>query len=243
MMLRLMVLTVSMVYLGTAEGPLRFELKQIEKHTATCVISFEYPEMISASSPEVRDRINARIRRLLLRRSDWPATESGLQSLGEYINAFVKSCELETRPLYEHKLVTISHYTPPILSFKCDAQADLGGVHPFGTTLFVNFDSSTGQPVVITDLLKDGALAKLESVAEEIFRRDLKLSSTQSLSEQGYNFPGDHFRLNDNFGIGESKIVFLFNTYEIAAGAMGAAEITMPYQQIRWLLKPDLHLW
>lgn len=242
-MVRLMVLVVSMVYFGAAEGPLRFELKQIEKHTATCVISFEYPEIISAASPEVRDRINAGIRRVLLQSSAWPASESGLRSLGEYINAFVKSCELETRPLYEHKLVTIFRYTPPILSFKCDALAGLGGVHPFGTTLFVNFDSSTGQPVVITDLLKEGALPKLESMAEAIFRRDQKLSPTESLSEQSYKFPGDRFRLNDNFGIGERELVFLFNTYEIGPGAMGATEITIPNVFLRELLKPGLHLW
>jgi hypothetical protein len=54
---------------------------------------------------------------------------------------------------------------------------------------------------------------------------------------------GDRFRLNKNFGIGERELVFLFNTYEIGPGAMGATEIRMPYQQIHNLFKPDLHLW
>ena len=68
------------------------------------------------------------------------------------------------------------------------------------------------------------------------------MSSTESLSEQSYNFPGDRFRLNDNFGIGERELVFLFNTYEIGPGAMGATEITIPYP-LRDLIKPELHLW
>jgi hypothetical protein len=64
------------------------------------------------------------------------------------------------------------------------------------------------------------------------------LSSSESLSDQGYNFPGGHFKLNDNFGVGEKDLLFVFNTYEIAAGAAGPTEIVMPYQAIWSLLKP-----
>jgi len=251
MMLRLIVLTVAMFYLarvGRAEGPLRFELKQVEKRTTGCVITFQYPEIISAASPQVRDRMNAGILRVLLRLSDWPAPDSGVRSLDAYANVFLKECaDFQTRPeardLYEHKLVTIFRYTPPILSFRCDANEDGGGVHPFGTTLFVNFEISTGKTVVIRDLLREGVFAQLESIAEANFRRDYKLSSTESLLERSYKFPGNRFRLNNNFGIGERELVFLFNTYEIGPGAMGPTEISMPYQQIHNLFKPDFHFW
>ena len=150
-MLRLIALTVSMVYLGAAEGPLRFELKRVEKKTTGCVISFQYPEIISAASPQVRDRINAGILRVLLRRSDWPAADSGVRSLDAYANVFLKECaDFQTRPeardLYEHKLVTIFRYTPPILSFRCDTNEDGGGVHPFGTTLSSTLRSARGKP-------------------------------------------------------------------------------------------------
>lgn len=236
-----------MASLGIAQGALRFELRQVEKKTGACVISFEYPEIISAASPEVRDRINAGILRVLLRRSDWPGSDSGFHSLDAYANAFLQDCaEFQRRPdpraLYEHKFVTIFRYTPPFLSFRCDADEDAGGVHPFGTTFFVNFESSTGKTVGITDLVREDALAKLQSVAETIFRRENKLSPTESLSEQGYGFPGDHFKLNDNFGLGETELVFLFNTYEIGAGAMPAEEVPIPYPLIRELLKPNVQL-
>jgi hypothetical protein len=148
----------------------------------------------------------------------------------------------QTRPqahdLYEHKTVTILRYTPPILSFRCDSDEDAGGVHPFGNTLFVNFDMRTGRILTLSDLLKGGALPKLTSIFEAQFRRDRSLSSSESLSDQGYNFPGGHFKLNDNFGVGEKDLLFVFNTYEIAAGAAGPTEIVMPYQAIWSLLKP-----
>ena len=193
MMLRLVVLAVSIAGLAAAQTPLRFELKQVEKKTTTCVITFEYPEIISAESPQARDRMNAGILRVLLRNSAWPASDSGFGSVDAYADAFMKECaEFQKRPeareLYEHKFVTIVRYTPPILSFRCDADEDGGGVHPFGTTLFVNFESSTGKTVSMADLLKEGASAKLESVAEAKFRRDHNFSATEKLSEQSYSF-------------------------------------------------------
>jgi len=151
-MVRLIILTASMVHLWAAPGPLRFELKRVEKRTTGCGITIQYPEIISAASPQVRDRMNAGILRVLLRRSDWPAADSGARSLDAYANAFLEYCAaFQTRPeardLYERKLVTILRYTPPILSFRFDANEDGGGVHPFGTTLFVNFEISTGKTV------------------------------------------------------------------------------------------------
>jgi len=245
---RLIVLTVSMVYSAIAQGPLRFELKRIEKKTAPCIITFDYPEIISAATPRARERINAGIRRVLLRQTEWPAHDSGLASIDAYAKDFMTYCAEyqkgpQPRGLYQHKRVTILRYTPPLLSFKCEADEDGGGVHPYGTTLFVNFESGTGKTVTLTDLLSEDALAKFESVAEAKFRRDYKLSPTASLSEHGFGFPGDRFKLNDNFGIGEKELVFFFNTYEVGPGALGPTELTIPWVSVHDLFRPDLHLW
>ena len=243
-MLRLITVTVWLAALAVAQGPLRYETRRIEKNSPGCVVSFEYPEIISAASPEVRDRINAGILGVLLRRSDWPASDSGVRSLDAYAKTFVEYCEQfhtwsKKRPLYERKAVKFFRATPPVFSFQCVADADAGGVHPFGTTFYVNFESKTGKPVKLIDILKPGALGRLASLAESHFREDHKLSATESLLENGFNFPSDRFKLNDNYGIGDKALVFLFNTYEIAAGAMGPTEIKIPYTDMRQLLKPD----
>lgn len=95
---------------------------------------------------------------------------------------------------------------------------------------------------MLTDLLKKGALPQLESAVETEFRRARNLSSTDSLLNEGHKFSGGRFRLNDNFGVGERELVFLFNSYEIAAGAAGPTELAIPYQSIGQLLKPELQL-
>jgi hypothetical protein len=83
-----------------------------------------------------------------------------------------------------------------------------------------------------------GRLLPLASVAESHFREDHKLSANENLSESSFSFPGDRFKLNDNYGIGDKALVFHFNTYGIAAGAMGDTEIEIPYAEMRHLLKP-----
>ena len=98
-------------------------------------------------------------------------------------------------------------------------------------------DSQTGKPVRLIDILKPGALQSLTALAELRLRKDYKLSPTEKLSEAGFNFPDDSFKLNDNFGIGDKELIFHFNTYEIAAGAMGPTEIAIPYMDMRHLLK------
>ena len=208
--------------LGCAAEPLRLELKRVEKKTAECVSTFEYPEIISAASPAARDRVNAGILRVLMRTTDYPGRDSGFRSLDAYADAFLKTCEAfqkgpSPRALYEHKRVTIFRSTPPVLSFRCDADEDGGGAHPFGTTFFVNFEESTGKPIAMADLLKEGARPKLESIAKT--------------------------RLNDNFGIGQNDLLFYFNTYEIGPGAMGPTEVKLSFRQIHDLLKIDLPAW
>jgi len=249
-MLRPIGVAVWVAALAFAQAPLPYEIRHVEKKSSGCFVSFDYPEITSAAPPEVRDRINAGILEVLLRRSDWPASDSGIRSLDEYANTFVRYCkqvhagsqEFKNRDLYERKTVRFFRFRPPIFSFQCVADADGGGVHPFGTNFYLNFDSQTGRPVKLTGILRSGALTKLESRAESHFRADRKLSATESLSEAGFNFPGDRFKLNDNYGFGDKALVFHFNTYEIAAGAMGDMEIEIPYGDISDLLKSGLNL-
>ena len=209
--LRVVAFLISIAFSICAQEPLRFERKIIQTRTTGCIATFEYPEIVTAGSSRARDRINSGILDVLLRQTDWPSRASGFRSLTAYIDDFVKDCAaLPTRPrqAYVHKGITIFRYTPPVLSFRCVASEDDGGAHPFGTTFFANFDSSTGKAITMNDLVKEGSLPKLESLADVHFRGERNLPATESLSERSYNFPGDRFKLNDNFGIGEEHLVF-----------------------------------
>ena len=68
------------------------------------------------------------------------------------------------------------------------------------------------------------------------------MSQTEELSASGFTFEGGVFKLNENYGVGDKALAFCFNTYEIAAGAMGKTEIRIPYAEMRELLKADFRL-
>jgi hypothetical protein len=249
-MLRFAIAVVCLTAFARAQGSLHLETRRIEKSSPGCFISFEYPEAISALTVQARDRINAGILGVLLRSTGIGSRASGSRTLSAYAANFLGFCRqyhdenrgLQSRDLYERKAVVLLRSKAPVLSFRCSSDADMGGAHPFGTILYVNFDSSTGRPAKLIDFLKTGSMPQLESIAEARFRRDHGLSSAQRLSEAGYNFAGDRFHLNDNYSFGESALVFVFNTYEIAAGAMGPTELTIPYAEITQILRPGTGL-
>jgi hypothetical protein len=120
----------------------------------------------------------------------------------------------------------------------CYAETFMGGVHPDHNAQYLNFDSATAEPVKLSSILKDGSMAKLTAIAETHFRKEQKLGATGAL--EGFTFPHGRFELNDNYGIGEDRLVFLFNRYEIAPYYMGEVRVEIPYDEIGGLLRPGL---
>ena len=250
-MVRLIVLAVWLAALAAAQAPFRYEIRRMEKKSPSCSLSFEYLEITSAASVEVRDRLNAGILKLMLRRAEFPGDDSGMRSLDAYSAKYIKECSAyhewvkgtpPDHPMYEHKVVKLLRSAPPVFSFQLDASADSGGVHPFGTIFYLNLDSSTGRPVTLADVLRPGAMPRLAALAERNFRKDQGLSPIQSLSESAFNFPGDKFTLNDNYAFGDRALIFLFNTYEFSAGSMGPTELRIDYADMPDLLKPAFGL-
>jgi Tol biopolymer transport system component len=127
-----------------------------------------------------------------------------------------------------------------VFSVECTWEDFSGQAHPFFETHYLNLDAATGGNVPLTSILKDGSMARLMAIAETHFRKERKLSPADDLAQQGFNFPNNRFQLNDNYGVRETALVFFFNPYEVASHAMGWTRIEIPYDEIRYLLRPGL---
>ncbi len=68
----------------------------------------------------------------------------------------------------------------------------------------------------------------LTPIAEVYFRKARQLSPTADLKEAGFWFPDGRFKLNENFGLTDTALLFNFNMYEIAARSMGETRIAIP---------------
>ena len=85
---------------------------------------------------------------------------------------------------------------------------------------------------------------ELVKAAEAAFRKQRELSPESDLLENGFEFPDNRFRLNDNYGFTNDGVVFFYNSYEIAPYAAGPSEVFIPYSEISdWLkFKPVQNL-
>jgi hypothetical protein len=113
-----------------------------------------------------------------------------------------------------------------------------GGAHGGNDYSFINWNTKTAKAIKLTDLFIDGYNEKLTQIAEKIFRKQEKLSDTASLKEN-YFFKNAKFALNNNFLITPTGLIFLYNEYEIKSFAAGVTQLSIPYEQIKLLLRPN----
>jgi hypothetical protein len=86
--------------------------------------------------------------------------------------------------------------------------------------------------------LVDGYHSELTKIAEQIFRKNEKLTDTSSLARD-YFFKDNKFALNENYSITPAGFKFVYNQYEIKPYAAGKTELLLPYSQIKKLMRPQ----
>ncbi|MDB5031410.1 DUF3298 and DUF4163 domain-containing protein [Mucilaginibacter sp.] len=113
-----------------------------------------------------------------------------------------------------------------------------GGAHGGSETVFINWNTKASKNISLNDIFINGFTAKLNAIAEEIFRKQEKLSPTASLAND-YFFKDDKFALNQNFSVTPLGLRFIYNQYEIKPYAAGQTELLIPYAKIKSLLRPN----
>ncbi|MFP5080908.1 DUF3298 domain-containing protein [Pedobacter sp. JCM 36344] len=112
-----------------------------------------------------------------------------------------------------------------------------GGAHPNSSFTYQNYNPVTHQKIILDSLLLPGSNAKLNAIAENIFRKNEKLTPDQSL-KNSYFFENDTFKLNDNFTVTDEGLLFLYNPYEIKAYAFGITKLLIPFSELKDIAKP-----
>lgn len=166
------------------------------------------------------------------------------KSYRAYTADFIKSFEdfqkTEDRPqtwfLEIKNQVTVQK--PAYLSVLSRYVSFMGGAHPNTVYTYLNYNPVTHQQILLDSLLLPGGMSGLTKVAEQIFRKNEKLTPTASLKD-GYFFENDTFKLNKNFTITSEGLKFLYNPYEIKAYAFGTTELVIPFSALKEIAKPN----
>ncbi|HTD40864.1 MAG TPA: RsiV family protein [Mucilaginibacter sp.] len=113
----------------------------------------------------------------------------------------------------------------------------LGGARGYYLASFINWNTKAQREIALGDILKDGYVQDLNSIAEKIFRKQEKVADSVPL--KGYLFENGKFSLSNNFLITPIGLRFLYNQYEIKPYPAAETNLLIPYSQIESLLRPN----
>jgi hypothetical protein len=127
--------------------------------------------------------------------------------------------------------------TPKMLFYKLDHYAFTGGAHPNSFTSYHAFDGETGEEIEMKNFVAD-SVALLNAV-ENKFREIEKLTPDVNLEDAGYFLANHKFFLPANYVFTADGVLFYYNPYEIAAYARGPIEFTIPYEDLKGIVRKE----
>lgn len=152
--------------------------------------------------------------------------ESKLQATEDNSDPFITGWSIETEG-------QVTFESPKAVSISLSNYTYTGGAHPNSNITLLNYSVLTGKPLKIKDLVSNQS--KLVQLAEQKFRKTLELAANANLNDQGYFWDGK-FQLPANFGIVEEGLLFFYNSYEIAAYAVGPTDFVLTWEELGDLL-------
>ena len=203
------------------------------ENCAEVIINF--PEITGVPATLKGESLNADIQKAILNGSLDPEgeVEDVEKACKKFINDFAefkKEMQQEVAGWTINIDIKIINNDGNYFSLRIDENAYLGGAHPNQYTSFLNYNITTGEKITLDMLIKD--MDRLETVAEQKFRKAKDLSSNEDLGEAGYFFDKGKFTLTENFGISQGNLVLYYNSYDIAPYALGPTLLELPLETV-----------
>ena len=120
----------------------------------------------------------------------------------------------------------------------------MGGAHGLETRNYYNFDLKTGKTITEKDLFKPNFEPELsELIKKRIVEESKEVKESKDtepiLTLEDTDFWADSIKPNGNFYITDEGINYVFNPYEIAPYYIGQTEVTIPFNRLKNILKPN----
>ncbi len=157
-----------------------------------------------------------------------------------YANAFLEiDKELKTLGASSQINIMVSpkilNADKPLATVVLNTSSYLGGAHGSSVQTYYNFDLVSKKQVGLTEILEKNQKAKLEQLAYQAFKTwvaDSKLADNIQEYEQVWKF-----KLSDNFYLGKQGLILQYGEYEIGPYVVGLPRLTIPYDQLKGVLK------
>lgn len=125
----------------------------------------------------------------------------------------------------------------PLSTVVLNTSSYLGGAHGSSSQVYYNFDLKKQKQVSLDELIQPKQKAKLDAFAYEAFKKwvvDSKLTDNVAEYEQAWKF-----KLSNNFYLGKQGLILQYEEYEIGPYVVGLPRLTLPYEQLKTILKSE----
>ncbi|MBR6876879.1 MAG: DUF3298 domain-containing protein [Neisseriaceae bacterium] len=145
---------------------------------------------------------------------------------------------------YEHTL-KLEGFSPNYAVFGKERWAYTCGVHGNGVHSFIVMPRNTPNPkeVKLEDIVLPNQMDKLIELQKEAviqYLQDPRFEMNEKEAREYFHEYNEHFYGTNEWRIGENSIVFLFQTYEVAAYSYGRPEIAIPVKDLQGIIKPEI---
>jgi hypothetical protein len=207
---------------------------------STCtIVKFSYPEFVGKKA--LNDSVTHKFIQLFVQKPDRPVNTydqlaANFMSSYTYFKRGNPHSTLKYLLDGHAKVLSEDHY---LTTVEVSGYSYHGGAHGVDLTGYINWNAKANKFITLDNILYKGAKDTLTGIAERIFRKNEKISDTTSLNNgRTYFFKDGKFALPDTYVLTNYGIKFLYNVYTIKSYAAGKTYITVPYDNIRPLIKP-----
>lgn len=139
---------------------------------------------------------------------------------------------------YEISFSEILYNQHDLLSFSAFVENYTGGAHGGHMLTNKTLDLKTGKPIREEEIFIEDYQDDLSRLIVQVLTNENSLDDPIDLEDIGF-FSVEEIYPNKNFYVSDAGITYTFNEYEIANYSMGAIEVTLPFERVRYLLKED----
>lgn len=230
----------------------KYEIKNIAEKKGPCttdstkigclIVSINYPILKEGPFQNAITRINRNIKEDIFKHAFIYEKHESFQGLIDEISKeyedFLEGYKSYSTEWSLEINSDIIYQSPKLISLATSIYSYTGGAHPNSILIYKSYDLETGNTVSLNDIFKEGFEKQLNHAAEIEFRMNHEILPTIKLSEVGYFFEGDQFKVNDNFAIIDQGLIFYFNPYEITGYSQGPDELEIKLTDYMNLIKP-----
>lgn len=128
-----------------------------------------------------------------------------------------------------------------IYSYGINRYVFMGGAHGLNTINYMNFNLKTGKQITESDIFLKNTNAKLTELIKkrivEQSKEDEGMEPIKNLEKTDYWI--DAIKPNGNFYITDESLNYVFNPYEIGPYYLGITEVSIPFDRLKNILKPN----